>query len=111
MPDINGLELVSFVKINDAYRNVPLIIVSTENSERDRTKGLELGVNAYIVKRFELQDLRDLINRLFRSVHSLNALASMFRFDPGSCAPSGGHPRWLAPGASARGASGSRAHR
>jgi two-component system chemotaxis response regulator CheY len=67
MPDINGLELVSFVKSNEAYRSVPLIIVSTEGSERDRSKGLELGANAYIVKPFEPQDLRDLVEDLLGS--------------------------------------------
>ena len=35
MPDINGLELVSFVKRNERYAGVPLVIVSTEGAERD----------------------------------------------------------------------------
>ena len=35
MPDINGLELVSFVKSNPAYQSIPLIIVSTEGADRD----------------------------------------------------------------------------
>jgi two-component system chemotaxis response regulator CheY len=59
MPDINGLELVSFVKSNQAYRDIPLIIVSTEGSDRDRAKGMELGANAYLVKPFEPEDLRE----------------------------------------------------
>lgn len=58
MPDINGLELVSFVKQNDAYRGIPLIIVSTEGSERDRDRGLELGADAYLIKPFEPDQLR-----------------------------------------------------
>ena len=53
MPDINGLELVSFAKTSDAYREIPLIIISTEGSERDRAKGLELGADAYLVKPFD----------------------------------------------------------
>ena len=48
MPDINGLELVSFVKSNAAFRSIPLVIVSTEGSERDRDKGLRLGADAYL---------------------------------------------------------------
>ncbi|MGH0032403.1 MAG: response regulator [Myxococcota bacterium] len=59
MPDINGLELVSFVKGNEAYRDIPLIIVSTEGSERDRAKGMDLGADAYLVKPFEPEDLRE----------------------------------------------------
>jgi two-component system chemotaxis response regulator CheY len=58
MPDINGLELVSFVKGNAAYRGIPLLIISTEGSERDRLRGLELGADAYLVKPFELDALR-----------------------------------------------------
>jgi two-component system chemotaxis response regulator CheY len=64
MPDINGLELVAFAKGNDAYRHVPLIIVSTEGSERDRAKGLELGADAYLVKPFEPADLREIAAQL-----------------------------------------------
>ena len=64
MPDINGLELVSFVKSNAAYRAIPLVIVSTESSERDRDKGLELGADAYLVKPFEPEALRDIARRL-----------------------------------------------
>ena len=59
MPDINGLELVSFVKGNPAYTNVPLVIVSTEGSDRDRAKGMELGADAYLVKPFEPRELRE----------------------------------------------------
>ena len=58
MPDINGLELVSFVKSNTAYRSIPLLIISTEGSERDRLRGLELGADAYLVKPFEPEALR-----------------------------------------------------
>src|SRR5512146_1116413 len=32
MPDINGLELIGFVKSNPEYKDIPLVIVSTEKS-------------------------------------------------------------------------------
>ncbi|HYB13708.1 MAG TPA: response regulator [Myxococcota bacterium] len=64
MPDINGLELLSFVKGNASYRDIPLIIVSTEGSERDREKGLGLGADAYLVKPFEPEDLRRVAKEL-----------------------------------------------
>jgi two-component system chemotaxis response regulator CheY len=64
MPDINGLELVSFVKSNEAYREIPLVIVSTEGSDRDRDKGLGLGANAYLVKPFEPETLREVARGL-----------------------------------------------
>jgi len=64
MPDINGLELVSFVKNNAAYRGIPLVIVSTEGSERDRDKGVGLGADAYLVKPFEPDDLKNVVRDL-----------------------------------------------
>ena len=64
MPDINGLELVSFVRRNPAYARVPLLIVSTEGSERDREKGLALGADAYLVKPFEPDDLQRIVEAL-----------------------------------------------
>ena len=64
MPDINGLELVSFVKNNAAFRTIPLVIVSTEGSERDRDKGLSLGADAYLVKPFAPETLREIAQDL-----------------------------------------------
>jgi two-component system chemotaxis response regulator CheY len=64
MPDINGLELVSFVKNNEKYRGIPLVIVSTEGSDRDRDKGLELGADAYLVKPFDPELLRQTVRDL-----------------------------------------------
>jgi two-component system chemotaxis response regulator CheY len=64
MPDINGLELVSFVKNNDKYSSIPLIIVSTEGSDRDREKGLGLGADAYLVKPFDPEVLRQVVTDL-----------------------------------------------
>jgi two-component system chemotaxis response regulator CheY len=63
MPDINGLELVSFIRGNENYRTTPLLIISTEGSERDREKGLALGANAYLVKPFAPQQLQELVRK------------------------------------------------
>jgi two-component system chemotaxis response regulator CheY len=61
MPDINGLELVSFIRNNENYQDTPLFIISTEGSERDREKGMSLGANAYLVKPFAPDQLQQLI--------------------------------------------------
>jgi two-component system chemotaxis response regulator CheY len=64
MPDINGLELVSFVKKNERYKSIPLVIVSTESSERDRDKGMGLGADAYLFKPFDPEELRQVARDL-----------------------------------------------
>jgi two-component system chemotaxis response regulator CheY len=63
MPDINGLELISYVRNNPNYQHIPLFIISTESSEKDLEKGLALGANEYLVKPFNPLKLQELIRR------------------------------------------------
>ncbi len=57
MPDINGLELIGYVKSNPTYKDIPLIIVSTEKSEEDKKRGMALGAVGYVVKPFKKEEL------------------------------------------------------
>lgn len=64
MPDINGLELVSFMRKSGPHRETPLLIISTEASARDRERGLSLGANAYLSKPFKAEELRAMVDEL-----------------------------------------------
>ena len=68
MPDINGLELVSFMRGNDDHRETPVVIISTEASERDRQRGLDLGANDFLSKPFEAEALQAVVRRLLSGV-------------------------------------------
>ena len=63
MPDINGLELVSFLRKTPQHKNTPVIIISTEASSRDQERGIALGANAFLSKPFEPEELRALVAR------------------------------------------------
>src|SRR5262249_44094756 len=52
MPDINGLELLKYVRGNAHLGKLPIIGISTEGRERDRERCLSLGANAFLVKPF-----------------------------------------------------------
>ncbi|NCO83875.1 MAG: response regulator [Nitrospirae bacterium CG_4_10_14_3_um_filter_44_29] len=64
MPDINGLELINFVKSNPRYSSIPLIIVTTERSEEDKKRGMALGATAYVTKPFKALELQDTVKRV-----------------------------------------------
>jgi len=64
MPDINGLELIGYVKSNPTYKGIPLIIVSTEKSEEDKKRGIALGAAGYIVKPFRKEDLVAMVTQV-----------------------------------------------
>jgi two-component system chemotaxis response regulator CheY len=66
MPDINGLELINFVKKNPNYRSTPLFVVTTEGRAHDRDKGLALGAAEYLVKPFEPSSLEGLLRRYLK---------------------------------------------
>jgi two-component system chemotaxis response regulator CheY len=66
MPDINGIELINFVKNDERYRDIPILIVSTEKSEEDKERGMALGADAYITKPFQPQKMHDIIKSFLK---------------------------------------------
>ena len=64
MPDINGLELISFIRRSELHKETPVLIISTQSSERDRARGLSLGANGYLIKPFSPEDLQSEVWRV-----------------------------------------------
>ena len=50
MPIMDGLKLVKRVRTDPAHRDTPIIIITTEGSDEDRERAMQLGANAYITK-------------------------------------------------------------
>ncbi len=44
------------------YKDIPIIMVTTEGAEEDRKKALAIGANAYLPKPIQTQELMRLIN-------------------------------------------------
>jgi two-component system chemotaxis response regulator CheY len=59
MPDINGLELIQFVRKSQHLKKTPLVIISTQSTERDIERGLALGADAFVPKPFSKELLRE----------------------------------------------------
>jgi two-component system chemotaxis response regulator CheY len=50
MPIMDGLKLVRRVRLDPTHKDVPIVVITTEASEEDRTRAMALGANAYITK-------------------------------------------------------------
>ncbi len=50
MPILDGLKLVKRLRADEVYRDVPIVIITTEGAAEDRQRALALGANAYIAK-------------------------------------------------------------
>ena len=53
MPNLDGYGLIETVRKNQEYENTPIIILSSEEGEEDRIRGLETGASSYLVKPFK----------------------------------------------------------
>lgn len=62
MPVMDGLKLVSLVRSNPAYKDIPIIIVTTEGAEEDRKRAIAIGANSYLTKPIQTQELIRLVN-------------------------------------------------
>jgi two-component system chemotaxis response regulator CheY len=65
MPDINGLELIRYLKQNPRTSSIPLIIISTEANPREQQKGIALGAMRYLVKPFSDDEIKEVVEAVF----------------------------------------------
>jgi two-component system chemotaxis response regulator CheY len=64
MPRMNGLEFLDAVRRNDAFAEIPVIIVSTEGKEEDTQRALDSGASAYIKKPFQSENIISVISEV-----------------------------------------------
>ena len=64
MPKMSGLEFLNQIKGDTVFKEIPVVIISTEGKEEDTIRGLEAGAAAYIKKPFGNQELLEVIQRL-----------------------------------------------
>ena len=58
MPYVDGYELISSIREIKDYENVPIIILSSESGEEDKSKGFSVGANSYMIKPFDAKKLQ-----------------------------------------------------
>jgi len=57
LPDLDGLEVLKFLRFRKELTRVPVIVVSARGEEVDRVLGFELGADDYVVKPFSPREL------------------------------------------------------
>ncbi|HTP85695.1 MAG TPA: response regulator [Bryobacteraceae bacterium] len=65
MPNMDGLELLQQVKANDAWKTVPIIMVTTEGSQDKVMQAIQLGANGYIRKPFTADQIKEKLIGIF----------------------------------------------
>lgn len=64
MPEMRGDEFLHHLKSNELFRQIPVVMLSSEDSTSERIRLLEQGAEDYIVKPFNPQELKIRIKRI-----------------------------------------------
>lgn len=65
MPRMDGLELTARIRADERLRNLPVVIVTARDTIEERRRGVEVGADAYMVKReFDQEQLLAIVGRL-----------------------------------------------
>lgn len=62
MPVMNGIELVERMQAHDIIKTIPVVIVTTEGSQKRITDLAEKGVKAYLRKPFSPEQIREVVD-------------------------------------------------
>lgn len=66
MPHMNGFELINNVKNNPKTENIPIIIISSRTADKHRKMAEELGVNVFLGKPYNENDLLEHIAQFIK---------------------------------------------
>ena len=67
MPEMDGNTLAATLKTNPQTNHIPIVLLTAKNRDEDKLEGLGTGVDAYIVKPFNMDILRRTIVNLISS--------------------------------------------
>lgn len=65
MDGAGGLELISSVRARHEAGSLPIVVITSEGSDEDISKGLQAGATEYLVKPFQPHKLHAVVDRLF----------------------------------------------
>jgi len=71
MPDMNGIEATSIIR-NDLKLQTPIIALTANSFESEIEEALEIGMNDYLIKPFEEQDLINVIAKYYKMTKKKN---------------------------------------
>ena len=67
MPEMNGIELVEAMASQGLLKSIPVVIVSSDRSQKHIARLKEIGVRAYLTKPFRPEDISQVFKIVFGS--------------------------------------------
>ena len=71
MPRMDGFEVASYVKNDERLKDVPIVMITSRTGSKHKEKAMEIGVDRYLGKPFQEDDLMRNINEILDTSFSL----------------------------------------
>ncbi|HHU07471.1 MAG TPA: response regulator transcription factor [Clostridiaceae bacterium] len=71
LPEMDGYEICERLKSIQAYKDVPILMLTARSSEQDKVKGLDLGADDYLTKPFGIRELLSRVRALLRRSYTV----------------------------------------
>ena len=71
MPGMDGLEMIQQIRQSELLCHIPVVAITAKCSEDDKIKGVKAGINHYIYKPFDADELNATINNIIQLRHSI----------------------------------------
>jgi two-component system chemotaxis response regulator CheY len=64
MPNMDGLRLLGELRSNDSWKDLPVVVITTEGGEQKVMEAVKLGASAYLRKPFTPEQIKEKLERL-----------------------------------------------
>ncbi len=71
MPEVDGYTVAKRIRENDETKNTPILMLTALGMVQDKVKGFDIGVDDYLVKPFEMDELRVRVRALLKRTNSI----------------------------------------
>lgn len=65
MPEVNGIDLLEFIRLRECFNHLPVVMLSSEHTDVKVDEALNKGADAYMMKPVTIDELEDAINMAF----------------------------------------------
>ena len=76
MPEVDGFTVAQRIRKNEDTKNIPIIMLTALSQLNDKVNGFNIGVDDYLVKPFEMEELHVRIRALLKRSHQIPESAS-----------------------------------
>ena len=71
MPEVDGYTVAQRIRQNETTKNVPIIMLTALSQLDDKVKGFDIGVDDYLVKPFEMDELKVRVRALLKRANKI----------------------------------------